>query len=248
MTNKTYILILAIFFISCNKNENYIIPERTFYNFPSNKLWAHRVNTALEANGLLKKFSGIETDVFFTDEQNEFQTGHDGPSGRTLDSFFDSIVNPSKFYYWIDYKNLSDKNVLYSLSEMKRIVNKYNLAGRLIVESSHPELLSYFKCDEIFTSYWIPEINVAIPYFAENKLAKEIKADIEQYHFDALSCSYEMCDFFQRYFSNYNIHLWTNDLKGKLGVKKIRELASNQNVKIILVDYNRNFMKDLKIH
>ena len=149
------LIVLLLLVTSCKKDTVSIVPERTFYDFPKNKLWAHRVNTAEEANIFLKQFAGIETDVFFINDQNGFQTGHDAPSGISLESFFDSIVNVRQYYYWIDFKNLSNENVQSSLSEIKRLIEVYQLEGRIIIESSNPDLLAFFKCDNIFTSYWI---------------------------------------------------------------------------------------------
>jgi hypothetical protein len=229
-------------FSSCGKDENKLRTQRCFYDFPDNKLWAHRVNTASWANQMFNEFNGIETDVYFIDDKNEFQTGHEWPSGNSIDLFFDSIYNCSSHYYWIDYKNLTEENASNSANEMKRLVNKFHLEGRVIVESSQPDLLAYFSCDEIFTSYWIDDINAAIPYFEEDKLANNVQKDIMRYHFDALSCSYEMNSFFQKYFKNYNVHLWTNELTGRSGIEDIRKLAQYANVRVILVDYDKNFM------
>jgi hypothetical protein len=232
----------AIYFAGCRKDEYYLKADRKFYDFPKNKLWAHRVNSASLANKLHGEFNGIEVDVNFINDINEFQTGHDSPSGVSLDSFLDSIQNCSSYYFWFDFKNLDANNVQNSVTAMKSIVNKFQLQGHVIVESSEPELLSNFWCHEIFTSYWISDLHVAIPFFAAEKLAKTVRSQVEQYHIDVLSCSYDMNFFFKYFFKNYNVHLWTNGLTGKSGMEKIRKLSDFKNVKVILVDYDKNFL------
>lgn len=238
-----FLMLLSFVMTNCSKDEELLVPERTFYNFPLNKLWAHRVNTVDDANHAFEEFDGIETDIRFLSDLNEFQTGHDSASGLSLKSFFEGINECSNHYYWLDFKNLSEDNADLALQELKDLMSLFHLENKIIIESYHAELLSKFKSETIFTSLWVEEINAVIPVIAIRQLAQRVKEDINNFGFDAISCSYTMNDFVQKYFSKYNVHLWTNGLSGDSGREIIHNLALNQNVKIILVDYDENFMR-----
>ena len=243
--------LLIIFFftslciiISCNSDESSLFPPKPIYDFPNDKLWAHRINTAKDALSALQNFNGIETDIFYFNETDEYQTGHDAPSGISLYAFFDSIPRCSKYFYWLDFKNLSKKNVLNSANKMKRIIDKYHLRDRVIVESSEADLLAYFKQNNIFTSYWITDISDNnFQYLNEQVLRNKIHHKIKKYHFTAISAYYKMYPFLKKYFSNYNIHLWTNGLSSESDKDEIRKLSYNHDVKVILVDYKDNFLR-----
>jgi hypothetical protein len=236
------IIVLLLTMSACSKDDS-LIPPKSIYDFPDNKLWAHRINTAKDAIDVLQNFRGIETDVYFLNDINKFQTGHDNPSGINLDSFFDSIPFCSHYYYWIDFKNLSKNNVKNAVNEMLHIIEKYRLQHRVIVESSNAELLADFKNNNIFTSYWISDIsNNNFPVISQQILKKEIQFKMNKYHFNVISAYYKMYPFLHKYFANYNIHLWTNGLITESDKSQIEDLTYNQDVKVILVDYKDNFL------
>ncbi|NTW33967.1 MAG: hypothetical protein HGB12_15350 [Bacteroidetes bacterium] len=242
--------IFIIFFLtssnlmmSCNSDERYLFPPKPIYDCTNDKLWGHRVNTAKDAIITLQNFNGVETDVFYFNETDEYQTGHDSPSGISLDSFFDSIPNPSKYFYWMDFKNLSKNNASNSANKMRHIIDKYHLNNKVIVESSAADLLEYFKQKNIFTSYWITDISDNdFQFLNELALKNRIHNKIKKHHFTAISAYYKMYPFLKKYFSNYNIHLWTNGLNTESDKDKIRKLSYRHDVKVILVDYTDNFL------
>ncbi|NVN95358.1 MAG: hypothetical protein HXX18_08770 [Bacteroidetes bacterium] len=238
---------IVFFASSCEKDntfntKKYDTPE-AIYDFPNNKLWKHRVNTAKEANEALKEYNGIELDVFFVDGASEFQTGHDSPSGISLESYFDSITNCSQYYYWLDFKNLSNYNISSAVGEIKNIINKYNLQKKLIVESDKADLLNSFKLSDIFTSYWIPDVSKnLIDYFAEKELIDELETTLTKYQFNVISAHYNMLPFMEKYLKRYNCHIWTNGLISEEDKQKILNFSYKQNIKVILVDYDTNFL------
>lgn len=246
--NILFVLVLSIFIVSCEKdnmfsNRTYVAPD-AIYNFPDNKLWKHRVNTAAEAIEALKKFNGIELDVFYISELNQFQTGHDYPSGINLEDYLDSIPDCSNYYYWVDFKNLNEVNVLASVNKIKLIIDKYNLKSKLIVENSNPELLAFFKFSNIFTSLWIRDVSETfVTSYAENELYEELEVILTKYQFNAVSAHYNMIHFMGEYLRKYNCHIWTNGIINEADKNMIRFFASKRNIKVILVDYDENFMK-----
>ena len=229
--------------ISCTK-ENFDLPAPTpLYDFPDNKLWAHQVNTVEDANAKLKEFDGIEIDVYFFEGDNEFHTGHDVASELTLDQLFNGIPRCSKYYYWIDFKNLSDENAFVAVKRMKEMISKYHLEKRVIVENSTAYLLNYFEEDSIFTSYWVPSVSdVTFSFFAENALQKKVAENLEKYRFDAISADYSMYPFLNKYFPAWNIHLWTNGLDENSDKKTVKQLSHQSNIKVILVDFDENIL------
>ncbi len=246
--NILFVIILIIIFSSCEKDN--MFNKKTYdspvavYNFPDNKLWKHRVNTASEAIEALRNFEGIELDVFYISELNQFQTGHDYPSGINLEDYLDSIPNSDKYYYWIDFKNLNELNAQTSVTKMEKILSKYHLSDKLIVENSNPDLLAFFKVSGIFTSLWISDVSdVLITSYAENELYEELEVILSKHKFNAISAHYNMVPFMEKYLKNYNCHIWTNGLISETDKQKIRTFASKSNIKVILVDYNENFMK-----
>ncbi len=233
---------------SCEKDnlfntKKYDAPK-AIYDFPSDKLWKHRVNTAKEALEALKEYNGIEIDVFYMDGANEFQTGHDHPSGISLESYFDSIPNASQFYYWIDFKNLSSYNVLAAVDKMNAIITKHKLNEKVIIESDKADLLAYFNFSGIYTSYWIADVSEnLIDYFAEKKLIDELEVILSKTQFNAISAHYNMLPFMEKYLKRYNCHIWTNGLLTETNKQQIINFSKKTNVKVILVDYEVNFLK-----
>ncbi|MFZ4400728.1 MAG: hypothetical protein ACOYO1_11890 [Bacteroidales bacterium] len=250
---KIILKLISVLFIitlisSCEKdnmfNTRKFDTPAAIYDFPDNKLWKHRVNTAEEAKTAFKEFRGIELDVFFMDGSNEFQTGHDAPSGISLESYFDSIPECSQYYYWIDFKNLSMNNVFAAIEKMNKLIDKFNLQKRIIVESDKADVLAFFISDNIFTSYWISDVSEnLIDYFAEKNLIDQLESILSRYQFNAVSAHYNMLPFMEKYLKKYNCHIWTNGLITESDKPKISNFSTKSNVKIILVDYDVNFLK-----
>ncbi len=241
-------ILISILINSCQKDNTFntrkYTPPKAIYDFPDNKLWKHRVNTATEAIEAIKEYSGVEVDVFFIDGADEFQTGHDYPGGISLDTYFDSIPHCASYFYWIDFKNLNNYNVFKAVDIMNKIINKHNLRDKIIVENGNADLLAFFKLSEIFTSYWIPDVSEnLIDYFAEKSLFNTLESVLNTYQFDAVSAHYNMVSFMFAYLKKYNCHIWTNGLITESDKQKIINFSAKSNIKVILVDYEKNFLK-----
>ncbi|MFH1320213.1 MAG: hypothetical protein ABII90_06105 [Bacteroidota bacterium] len=234
----------------CNRFEDKEpVTSKPMYDLQNDKLWAHRVNTAKEANELLQEFNGIELDVVFEKKSDVFDVRHDVDgtvSGISLDAYFDSIVNVTEHYYWIDFKNLKVLNVYNSLKRMKYILSKYNINNNVIVESSNAGLLNKFYKASIYTSYWVPHFSGSNEPADTVEIINRIKSNLGKYNCNALSAHYPMYAFLDKYFNNCNIHVWTNELKTVSDKNIIYELHNNSNIKVILVDYKYNFIVEMK--
>ncbi len=213
----------------------------------ANKLWAHRVNNPDEANMRLMRFYGIELDMFFEEENEVFDIRHDNDapkSGLTLDLYFDQVFNEGMYYYWLDLKNLNPKNEPAITKRLDLLLDKYDLRNQVIVESKDAASLSLIGKSEIKTSYWVTAIkyNLEDPA-ASSSEAQAIAKELQQYKFNALSAHYQMVEFLTYHFPLATIHIWTNGLDTEEDKQLIRYFAKNKNIRVILVDYDRNFLR-----
>lgn len=245
------LLIFIIFLGFCSCDISYIIPEitnmQTFYQ-SEDKLWAHRNNTIEGAVENLKEFKGIEFDVVFSRGTDFFDIRHDivaDPSKINLDDYFSAISNPSDYYYWIDFKNLNIFNDGKSADRLFYIAEKYNIIDKIIVESKNIKALQKFVDKGFNVSWWISTFDFKLSELeVENKQAYKILQELNDIEINAFSCHYPMYEFLNFYFPNTNIHIWTNGMSGEEDKEIIEDFALNDNIKIILVDYNENFLVD----
>ena len=134
-----------------------------------NKEWAQAINTIALMNALSAKTSGIECDIYFNLQKNNFEVHHD-PDKSTglglealLQSYSDRKLSAS---FWLDFKDLNKENQQPALAELIRLRGKFGLMNKLLVESSQAELLSSFTDSGFFTSYYTPQFN---PYLITAK-------------------------------------------------------------------------------
>jgi len=230
-------LFLALYFIFLR----YPILENKgvmFYN-SQDKLWAHRVlDTNLLVN-ISEEFNGVELDVFYNLNRNLFDVKHHGNDSKiTLDKYFHSCED-LKLKFWVDFKNLNQNNVNPSIQLLNNLTNKYNLKSKIIIESKEIELLSKFKEEGFYTSYWLPNYHFLKSILNINK----IKRNILDYEPSVISMPYSSVKFYSRKFPNYPIHCWTNNMVTDNDKEKIKKLSEKDNVKVILTDFKNNFLK-----
>ena len=230
-------LFLALYFIFLR----YPILENKgviFYN-SQDKLWSHRVlDTNLLVN-ISEEFNGVELDVFYNLDRNLFDVKyHDDDSKITLDNYLNSCED-LKLKFWVDFKNLNQKNVNPSIQLLNTLTKKYNLKAEMIIESNEIELLSKFKEEGFYTSYWLPNYH----FFNSILNINKIKRNILNYEPSVISMPYSSVWFYSRKFPNYPIHCWTNDMVTDNDKEKIKNLSEKDNVKVILTDFKNNFLK-----
>lgn len=230
-------LFLALYFIFLR----YPILENKgviFYN-SQDKLWSHRVlDTNLLVN-ISEEFNGVELDVFYNLDRNLFDVKYHGNDSKiTLDNYLNSCED-LKLKFWVDFKNLNQNNVNPSIQLLNTLTNKYNLKSKIIIESKEIELLSKFKEEGFYTSYWLPNYHFLKSILNINK----IKRNILNYEPSVISMPYSSVWFYSRKFPNYPIHCWTNDMVTDNDKEKIKKLSEKDNVKVILTDFKNNFLK-----
>lgn len=140
----------------------------------STQYWSHRgFNSAALPENSIAAFeyvkqmgaTGIETDVFWQEQQQRFVVSHDAPlkeadSLLTLDQllarFKDSVS------YWIDFKNLTAANRKNAAYALERLAQQYGLEQKLFVESGNGTVLRKLSSNMFKKLYWI-QYNRSVP-------------------------------------------------------------------------------------
>ena len=111
---------------------------------PESKLWKHGVYSKYEAQELEGLFEGLEVDVIYSPEKNDIYVGRveaDTSKNLPLNEWLAMLKEPSKTYYWIDFKNLSYKNANQVFDVLNPLVDKYGIKDVAFVESQDLEAL-----------------------------------------------------------------------------------------------------------
>ena len=215
-----------------------ITVDSSFYS-SDDKLWAHRVLNPSDAKSLSKEFNGIEIDVFFNSKLNCFDVKHHGEfSEFTLAEYYD-LTKKDNLKYWIDFKNLDKKNVNQSIELLNSIFIHENSKNDVIVESKNIVQLSKFKNQGFFISYWVESFHFINSFYS----VFEVKENIEAFVPDVISTPSTSVDFYLSKFPNYPIHCWTNEMITTEDKIKIQEICNLDNVKVVLTDFQENFLK-----
>jgi hypothetical protein len=226
-------LYLLFYFIPIYKGNSKAI----FNNYQ--KLWVHRVLDSNDANTKYVNFKGIEVDVFFEIEKNVFDVRHHGKyRGNTLLDFL-SNINDKELFFWIDLKNLNNKNVLAIRNRLTEIIVSGVNKEHILIESKNIELLEVLQNEGFYVSYWLPTFN----FIKSTYEVFQVKNDLIKYKPNAISCSYYNVDFYSRKFPKYNLHCWTNGLEEGRDNLKVFKISLRDNVKVILVDFENNFIQ-----
>lgn len=238
---------LKYFFIPLCLIFYFIFYESTILNNSSDifydlddKLWAHRILDPNKLNSLSDEFIGYEIDVYFDNEKKKFKISHHGESNNyNLISYLNEIKGLDNVKLWIDFKNLDSLNVESSVIILDKIANKYAIKSNIIIESKNIALLSLFKLNGFYISYWLPSFHFIKSVF--NII--DIRDDLIDYEPNAISMPSSSVSFYSKKFPNYPVHCWTNGMNQEYDKNEIRILNKQENIKIILTDFKRNFLK-----
>ena len=217
--------------------------KEVFYSEES-KLWAHLIDFSVLIPRAFPEFKGMEFDVVY--EEGGFNVRHhlEADRGEELMAFFQKVPDVSNHYYWIDFKNLTELNQEKARAELVRVFDELNIWDKAIVESQEAKCLGFLSKKNIKTSYWIPHFEFDLnesPIM--NKAVREIRSNLNKHHINAISVSYLMAPYLVKNFSDCSIHLWTNGLNTEEDKEIIKALNREESIKVILVDYNEDFLK-----
>ena len=233
-----FIFVLTTLYVFFYQLSFDISVDSSFYS-SDDKLWAHRVLNPSDAKSLSKEFNGVEIDVFFNSKLNCFEVKHHGEfSDLTLSEYY-SQTKKTNLKYWIDFKNLSNKNANKSIELLNSIFIDETSKNDMIVESKNIIQLSKFKNHGFFISYWVESFHFIKSFYS----VFEVKKNIEIFSPDVISMPYNSIDFYRKKFPNYPIHCWTNGMTNTEDIIKIQEICDLYNVKVVLTDFQENFLK-----
>lgn len=214
-----------------------------FFDSPD-KLWAHRANDPLEAKVFAQKFSGVELDVFFDQGSLSFSVRHDADDETRLElgDYLDAVLLGSTTHAWIDFKNFSEVDHQLAVAVLKDIIAQRELLDRVIVESWDHGAIQKLHSAGFNTSYWLPHFEDRSSADSA-RIRKTIEDIVSTGAVTALSADQSMYEFLDLNYPEFPLHLWTNGLEGDSGERRIRQIAADPQVKIILVDYTENFLQ-----
>jgi len=211
-----------------------------FYDNKVEKLWKHRFLDPVKDSVLIKKFSGFEVDVFFNKSTNCFDVKHHGKvSNYTLTSYFNEFKNLTDKFFWLDFKNLNSDNYKASSQKISEICLQYNMKDKIFIESKNMMLLHSFQELGFSVSYWVPNYH----FFGSIVSSFKVRNNIIEYNPNAISCDFHSLHFYTKKFPNYNIYCWTNEMRNEKDKARILKISENENIKIILTDFEINFLK-----
>ena len=123
----------------------------------SNKIWCHRVNSIERLKEAKQYFTGFEIDVVYQKE-GWFDVNHPPAEsiGLQLKHLIKSTLQPTKYFYWLDMKNLDLKNSSVAAQQLFQSTNEMHCTENIIVESSCLECLTYFDSLGFKTAYYLP--------------------------------------------------------------------------------------------
>jgi hypothetical protein len=209
---------------------------------PQNKIWAHRVNTLDNIQERLQEFKGVEVDIYYNLKNNSFSVKHDiDMEGLDLEVYIDSIINVKEVLFWFDYKNLN-KNTDAGISKLCTILYERGLEKMSFIESYYGDKLERFS-GKIATSFWVSSFDSIAKISDKKSVYLEKYKFIDDLNVNMLSASFEMFEFMSEYFPNRRCNYW---MSGQLSIENkniLKEIASNPNVNVILIDGNRNFLR-----
>ena len=240
MKNNIYIILIALVFLSCTRESNY--PDSKI-NYPDSKIWKHGVYSKYDAQKFEDIFDGLEVDVIYSPEKNNIYVGRvlaDTSKKLLLDDWFAMLENPNNMHYWIDFKNLSEKNAQQALDVLNILDEKYRIKGNTFVENKNIDALKIVKENGFHTLLWVENLN----YWRTKQhkdsvyLVKLIRSQIEKLQPDAISCEYTLHQLLCDSFPDHNIHLWDTPKKyTPENVEFTKKLCEHESVKVVLVDY-----------
>ena len=203
------------------------------------KIWLHRVNSIERAKLMQDNYIGFEIDIIWDSDSCLFYIAHD-PHPEiyvTLENYFDNINNCHGRYFWLDFKNLNEENLVLALEYLLKLTKKHNIdIKNVIVESMSPDILSNFTTAGFSTSFYLPiwDFN---PYTSTEteitEYAKLIDSLLQNSNVNYLSSDFLSYHFIKKYFPDSHFLLW-HLKESRLTPYVRKKLTKDKNVKVIL--------------
>ncbi len=203
------------------------------------KNWIKGVNSKEQLTRLDRDVAGFECDVYFDTTSKSFNVHHDEDKniGYSLNELLQIYQQRNlQVGIWLDIKNLDQSNDTQVLRNLVSLRDKYKLINKILVESSHGQVLTSFCDSGFFTSYYVPFFN---PYKISNDKLKvwadSIASVISNAKVDALSGYYFQSSFLNHYFPKYPVLTWVdNSSLSLVNFLFQRKIASDKSIFIVL--------------
>lgn len=215
--------------------------DKYYTNVIQDKIWVHRVNSIERLKETSPLYSGVEVDILYIPEKNNFDVSHP-PAGSTGITLFDYLKsNPdTSTKFWLDFKNLDSTNFSDALKRLTYICQDLALSkDKFIVESNQTKELQAFTDSGFFTSYYLhyPGLYTLSEEDLQIELDKIRKG--MQYETTYISAPFHDYEILRKYFPDKEKLLWMAESKLKFRDNMQQSLyalkvASDPKVKVIL--------------
>ena len=241
MKNYLSILLLIFFVISCSQPplEEPLTPNEL--TFPSNKVGAHFVNYLEHVEYKHQVFEALEVDLIYSSDRNIFYVAHglaDTVGNILFEDWLHQIQNPEKNWFWLDLKNLNQKNAEPIAQLLVNLLNEYGIIHQTICENKDVKALAVLKRDGLAVCYWIKQDKFLRKVLGKKIWGRIIKKNVAYLKPHAISASYLMYPLVTSVFPDANFLFWNtpiNDLNENM--EMTRKLCRLPNVKVVIVDY-----------
>ena len=208
------------------------------------KFWLHRVNSPEKLKQLGRKYSGLEMDIIYHAEHNDFENSHNEenlqlfPLKKTLETYKNMSNKQS---LWFDFKNLNNLNKVKAEKRLSELIKQYKVnKDNIWVESKNYNALEYFTKKGWKTSYYFPYYNFQK---MSSKEIEEVSKLTEEISFSskvtAISFAGKYYDFIKNLKLNPQISLLTwfekDTLSDFIKNEKHTKLLQDPQLEVILI-------------
>ena len=214
---------------------------KTANDIPNLGIWVHRVNGIDRLNEVKDMFNGFEIDIVYNLQNDYFDVNHPPAEsiGLSLLNMIKTLEKPADKFYWLDLKNLNNKNCESALERLIYLSNIHGLKRNLIVESQCLECLQKFNAEGFFTSKYLPFYHQKTE-LEMNSLISVLSDSLRHISISAVSQEINALPILKSRFNDCDLLVWDLSLNWK---KKEDRLKANQllkdspSIKVLLVRY-----------
>lgn len=210
------------------------------YIYPSSKIWYHGANDPSVAAEKSMKFEGLEFDINYSSSTGNLYVCHnieDTIKCITIEQWFEALPDPTKNWFWIDFKNLSILNADEASEKIDIVAQKYGIKDRIWIENFDVSSVQMVKEHGFNTILTID--NFFAQTYSEFLWHYYALGKITAVGPSAIGCDHTMATLLNNYFSDLEIFLWHSTLVyTDEYAEQTRALCRIPSVKVVLVDYD----------
>lgn len=214
------------------------------FSYPKSKVWKHGVYSKFDAARYEGIFDGLEVDIVYSSEKDNLFIGRDEDDANKNDTFANWLAmlkKPKSLSYWIDFKNLSADNCENAITSLEKVVDKYGIKHKVMVESKDVIALQHAKKSGFHVILWVDNLHSwnRTPTKKDSIwICQLIKTKIDTLQPDAISGSFKAYPLLCDSFPEQNILYWDTPKDfTEENVKHTQMLCREKNVRVVLVDY-----------